>query len=68
MIDKLCPVCGEVHPARVTRTGPSCAEWECSGCGGKWTMKDGDTDAYAFFPPDIDAVLDDDVQPFFAES
>ncbi len=79
MIDKVCPVCDEVHPARVTRTYDAGtyaghhevggAEWQCSGCHAKWTVRNecpGET--FAFFPPDIDAMLDDNLEPFFAGS
>ncbi len=71
MIDKPCPVCGTVQPAKVTRTDTGCTEWECSGCGKRWTVKDGEPDtAYAFFPSDVteDALLDDSLEPFFAGS
>ena len=51
MIDKPCPWCQTVQPARVTRVDSCCAEWECSGCGGRWTVKDGQPgEAFAFWP------------------
>jgi transposase-like protein len=66
MIDKPCPYCGTVNPARVTRVNSGCAEWECSRCGGRWTVKDGRPgECFAFFPPDIDAAMSDDLEPFF---
>jgi hypothetical protein len=45
MIDKPCPWCNTVQPARVVRVDDGCAEWECSVCGGRWTVKDGHPDA-----------------------
>jgi hypothetical protein len=38
MIEKRCPWCNTVQPARVTRVDSGCAEWECSACGPRWTM------------------------------
>lgn len=68
MIDKVCPWCNETHPARVTRTDTAAAEWQCSACSGKWTVKDGDTGAYAFFPPDLADIESDEIEPFFVGS
>ena len=66
MIDKRCPCCNTVRPARVTRTDAGCAEWECSGCGGRWTVKDAQPGvAYVFWPPDIDAAFDNSLEPLF---
>jgi hypothetical protein len=66
MIEKPCPWCGTVRPAKVTRVDDArgCHEWECSGCGMRWTVKDGHPgEAFAFWPADIDATLDNDLQP-----
>lgn len=62
MIDKPCPWCETVQPARVTRTDDSrgCAEWECSGCGQRWTVKDVHPgQAFAFWPGDVEAAVCD---------
>jgi hypothetical protein len=68
MIDKRCPCCNTVRPARVTRTDAGCTEWECAGCGGRWTVKDGHPgEAFAFWPPDIGGAFDDGLEPLFAE-
>jgi hypothetical protein len=38
----------------------------CSGCGGRWTVKDGHPGvAYVFWPPDIDAAFDNSLEPLF---
>jgi hypothetical protein len=66
MIEKPCPWCGNVRPASVTRVddGAGCHEWECSGCGMRWTVKDGHPEeAFVCWPADIDAALDNDLQP-----
>lgn len=64
MIDKLCPSCQTVQPARVTRVDSGCAEWQCSGCGMYWTVKDGHPgEAFVFRPPDIQRAISDDVRP-----
>jgi hypothetical protein len=69
MIDKRCPICNTVQSARVSRVDTGCAEWECSGCGGRWVVKDGHPgEAFAFFPADIEAAESDEVEPFFEES
>jgi hypothetical protein len=51
------------------RTDDGCTEWEhCgpAGCGGRWTVKDGHpNEAFAFWPPDIDASFDDSLEPLF---
>jgi hypothetical protein len=48
-----------------TRRDTDCAEWQCSGCGGRWTVKDGHPgEAFAFWPPDIDAIGDADLESF----
>jgi hypothetical protein len=63
MIDKLCPNCQEVHPARITRVdgGRRCHEWECSGCGMRWTVKDDQPgETFAFWPADVQAAVSDD--------
>jgi hypothetical protein len=53
--------------AKVTRVDDGCCEWECSECRQRWTVKDGEPGyAYFFWPGDIDAALDDDLEPFFA--
>jgi len=67
MINKSCPWCGGVEPSRVTRVDRGCTEWQCSGCGGRWTVKDDHPgEAFAFFPSDIDAAFgDDNVKPIF---
>jgi hypothetical protein len=66
MIDKRCPCCDTVQPASVTRTNTNCAEWECSGCGGRWTVKNGHAgEAFVFWPPDIDAAFDNSLEPLF---
>jgi hypothetical protein len=68
MMDKSCPYCEQVQPARVTRVddGRGCAEWECSACGQRWTVKDDHPGAaFAFWPDDIDAALSDDVESLF---
>jgi hypothetical protein len=77
MIDKLCPCCGTVQPARVTRTYDAGsyageyeaggAEWQCSSCSGKWTVRNEcPGECFALFPPDIERMFaDDSVQPFF---
>ena len=69
MIDKPCPWCQTVQPASVTRVDSGCAEWKCSGCGQRWTVKDGyPGEAFAFWPPDIEQALSDDLEPFFPGS
>jgi hypothetical protein len=68
MIDKLCPWCLTVQRARVTRVDSGCAEWQCSGCGMCWTVKDGHRgEAFAFWPPDIHGAMSDDVEPLFLD-
>jgi hypothetical protein len=43
-----------------------CHEWQCTGCGERWTVKDSHPgECFAFFPPDIEAALDDTLEPFF---
>jgi hypothetical protein len=52
------------QPAFVTRTEKDCHEWQCSSCGGKWTVKlSNPTEAFAFFPTDIEAAVSDEVEP-----
>lgn len=64
MIDKPCPWCGTVQPARVTRTDTGAAEWECSGCRGRWTVKnDHPGEAFAFWPADVDAAESEEIEP-----
>jgi hypothetical protein len=64
MINKPCPNCGEVQPARVVRVDDGCVEWQCSDCAGRWTIKDGyPGEAFAFWPFDVQRALSDDVEP-----
>jgi transposase-like protein len=55
MTEKLCPSCEQDHEARITREAPGMAEWQCTGCGARWTVKDGHPGAcFCFWPGDID--------------
>lgn len=66
MIDQHCPLCNTVQPARVTRVDRKCAEWECSACRGRWTVKASyPGESFAFWPGDIDAALDHSLEPLF---
>jgi hypothetical protein len=68
MIDKPCPWCNTVQTVRVTRTDSGCVEWECSGCGKRWTVKDGHPGvAFVHWPGDLAAAFDDTVKPLFAD-
>jgi len=53
-----------VHDIEAEAAG---VEWQCSGCGKKWTEKDGDDAAYLFHPPDLDRMLDTDASPFLPD-
>jgi hypothetical protein len=60
MIDKPCPWCNTAQTARVTRTDSGCVEWECSGCGKRWTVKDGHPGvAFVHWPGDLAPAFDD---------
>lgn len=66
LIEKFCPWCATVQPARVRRTDTGCCEWECSGCHRRFTVRDGHSgEVLAFYPPDIDGAFDNDLQPLF---
>jgi hypothetical protein len=67
MFERFCPWCGATQLARVTRVADSCVEWECAECSQRWTVKsDRPHEAFAFFPADIDAIGDDELEPLFA--
>jgi hypothetical protein len=64
MIDKRCPWCDTVQAARITRIDAGAAEWQCAGCGGRWTIRDDHPgEAYVFYPRDIDEAFNDAIEP-----
>jgi len=63
-ISKRCPWCNAACPAKVTRACSAATEWRCSSCGMTWVVKVAEpNETYAFYPPDIEAALDNDIEP-----
>jgi hypothetical protein len=63
-IEKRCPGCGQVHPARVTRQDRDATEWECSFCRYRWNIRGNDGTPYSFMERDCDRILQNDEKPY----
>jgi hypothetical protein len=60
-----CPWCERIiERPQFTRMHDNGVEFRCPSCGKTHVRKEGSADAFAFFPGDIYAVVDDDEEPW----
>ena len=69
LITMRCWYCEAERLAHLTRTCDTATEWSCLECGQRWNIRLDEPDrVYFFWPADIDAALDNDLQPLFEDS
>jgi hypothetical protein len=65
MTDRQCPWCLGIN-LRLTRQDAQATEYRCYDCGEFHSLRPDDPNAYAFYPADVAAAFDNDLEPLYA--
>jgi hypothetical protein len=61
----VCPWCEQTTRLRLVRSDFQSAEYQCQRCDARHTRKQGEADAFAFYPADVERAFHGDAPPLF---